>query len=366
LSHAALALAAACALAAGVVVAVLSGGSEQAAAPATAATPATLPVAPEVAAARLFLVGFGGTAPEDPGVRRLADRDWGGVALDRENAVDAEQVAALVDGIRERARRAGRDAPLMAIRQAGGAASALPSLPPAPQPDQSVAREAGAEATAAARALRALGIELTLAPVADLASAVGPAAETGFGEDPGRTADLVAAAVHAYREAGVASAPGSFPGEGAASRDPRDGPATVGLDLETLRSADVVPFAAAAGEAPVIQMSAATYVAWDGVTPATLAPEAYDLLRRGAHFGGVALSGDLNALTAVTGGTVAEAAVEALRAGADLLWVPGDAAEQEAAYRAVAAALRGDPALRARAAEALARVALLRSRYAQR
>jgi beta-N-acetylhexosaminidase len=297
-------------------------------------------------------------------VRRLARRDWAGVVIERHNATSPEQVGALVAAIRARARRAGRTAPLVAIRQAGGDESALPGLPPAPEGDQAVAREAAAEATAAARALRGLGIDLTLAPIADLAADVGPAAATGFSADPARAADLVAAAVHAYRLAGVASAPGSFPGEGGASQDPRQGPATVGFDLETLRSADMVPFAAAAGEAPAIQMSDAVYAAWDGVTPATLAPEAYDLLRRGAHFGGVALSGDLTAVTAVTGGTPGQAAVDALRAGADLLWIPGDAADQEAAYETMLAALGRDARLRARAAQALTRVALLRARYA--
>jgi beta-N-acetylhexosaminidase len=106
------------------------------------------------------------------------------------------------------------------------------------------------------------------------------------------------------------------------------------------------------------------YAAWDGVTPATLAPEAYDLLRRGVRFGGVAMTGDLNAVTAVTGGSAASAAVDALRAGADLLWVPGDANDQEAAYLALVRALKRDEGLRARAAEALNRLALLRERYA--
>jgi beta-N-acetylhexosaminidase len=356
-------VAAAFAVAAGIAVALVAGGSDRAAPPVTAAGAATLPVTPEVAAAQLFVVGFGGTAGDSPGVRRLAERDWGGVVVEADNAVDPEQVRGLVAAIRARAVRAGHQTPLIGIRQAGGHASALPALPPVPQPDQAVPREAAREATAAAAALRGLGVDLTLAPVADLATEVGPAADTGFSDDPARTADLVAAAVHAYRLAGLASAPGSFPGEGAASRDPAEGPATVGLDLDTLRRADVAPFAAAAREAPVIQMSGAMYVAWDGVTPATLAPEAYDLLRRGARFGGVALSGDLNAVTAATGGTVAAAAVEALRAGADLLWVPGDAADQEAAYQALVAALRRDGSLQARAAEALRRVALLRSRY---
>lgn len=353
------------AMAAGAGISLLLSGGGSGATGTVRVQGATLPAPPEEAAARLFLVGFGGRAPSDPGVRRLARRPWGGVLIERANATTPDGVRALARAIRRQARAAGLPEPLVAIRQAGGEASTLRGLPPLPQPDQVVAREAAAQATAAARALAPLGIDLTLAPVADLRTTVGPAAATGFSRDPAIAADLVAAAVRAYRRAGMASAPGSFPGQGGASQDPRQGPATVGLDLAELQRADLRPFVAAAREAPVIQMSGAVYAAWDGVTPATLAPEAYDLLRRGARFGGVALSADLTAVTAVTGGTTAEAAVAALRAGADLLWVPGDASNQEAAYRAVLAAIEDDPALRTRAAEALARIELLRERYAR-
>ncbi len=360
-----LAVAVLAALGAGVAVALLAGGGGGGGAaprPVRAAGP-RLELGLEQAAAQLFVVGFGGTSGADAGVRRLADRDWGGVVLERYNARSPAQVRALVSAIRSRARRAGRSAPLVAIQQAGGAGSALPGLPPTGQRSQTSPVDAAREATAAAAALRPLGVQLALAPVADLAAPVGPAADTGFSEDPATAAALVGAAVAAYRKAGLASAPGSFPGQGGASQDPEVGPATVGLALPTLRSADVRPFAAAVRDAPVIQLSDAVYAAWDGVTPATMAPEAYDLLRRGIRFGGVALSGDLNAVTAVTGGTAAAAAVEALRAGADLLWIPGDASDQELAYRTMLAALRRSAALRSRAAQALTRVALLRRRY---
>jgi beta-N-acetylhexosaminidase len=325
------------------------------------ATTATLSVPAPVAAERLFLVGFAGTSARDRGVKALADHDWAGVVLEGHNATSSRQVRALAAAIK---RQAPEEAPIVGIVQPGGEASALPDLPPLAQQDVSVAREAGHTATQAAEALTGLGIELTLAPVADLAYPTGPMASAGYSADPQVASDLVGAAVAAYREGRLASAPGAFPGQGAASQDPSQGPGTVGFSLDELKAADLLPFdAAAAAGAPAIQMSNAVYAAWDGVTPATLAPEAYDLLRRGTSFGGVAISADLQATTAVTGTSVARAAVEALRAGADLLWVPGDAADQDAAVAAVARAIERDPALRTRAAEALGRVDLLRARY---
>ena len=337
------------------------GGSGDVVVVSSTPTTAALPVPAPVAAERLFLVGFAGTRAGDRGVRALADHDWAGVVLEAHNATSARQVRSLVRAIK-------RDrSPLVAIVQPGGPGSALPRLPPLAQQDVAVAREAARTASDAARELRALGVELTFAPIADLAYPTGPAASEGFSADPQIAADLVGAAVAAYREGRIASAPGAFPGQGSASQDPDAGPGTVGFSLDELRGADLAPFAAAvAADAPAIQMSNAVYAAWDGVTPATLAPEAYDLLRRGTSFGGVAISADLQATTAVTGTSVARAAVDALRAGADLLWVPGNAADQKAAVDAVTRAIERDPALRARAAEALSRVELLRSRYGAR
>jgi beta-N-acetylhexosaminidase len=337
------------------------GGSGPAAAPAPASVQVRLPLPAPQAAARLFLVGFAGTSARDASVRALGDRAWGGVVLEPHNATSSGQVRALVRAIKRQA----SSPPLVGIVQPGGAGSALPRLAPVAATDVAVAREAEQTASDAASALTALGIELTFAPDADLAYPTGPMAASGFSADPALAADLVGAAVGAYRAGRLASAPGAFPGQGAASQDPDAGPGTVGFSLDELRATEIRPFAAAVrAGAPAIRMSNAIYVAWDGVTPATLAPEAYDLLRRGLDFGGVAISADLQATTGVTGGSVARAAVAALRAGADLLWVPGDAADQRAAVAAVARAIERDPAVRERAAEALSRIALLRSRYA--
>jgi beta-N-acetylhexosaminidase len=204
--------------------------------------------------------------------------------------------------------------------------------------------------------LHAGGVRAVFAPVADLAYASGPAADTGFTDDASRAARLTGAAAEGWKSAGVQPIVGHFPGQGAASGDPEDAPATVGLSLEDLRKRDLIPFATAAKDsAPAIQVSNALYTAFDGVTPASLLPDAYRLLRR-TGFEGAAVSGDLNAATAATGSSVARAAIDALKAGADLLVIPGDASDQDAAYRAVLDAVRRGRISRARIADALLHV----------
>ena len=327
---------------------------------AAGSNPSRLGMPAGAAAARLFMVGFDGTRPRASFFQRLRSRGWGGVVLERDNYVEPGQLATLAGEIVVVARNAGHAAPLVAAPQTGGEGTAFPNLPPRPQPLATTAGAARNQAELAGQQLQALGIHMTFAPSADLAAAGGPWEARAFGDDPGVVTAAVRAAVNGYRRAGVASAVGHFPGEGGASQDPAEGTATVGLSLDELRARDVRPFAAVARRAPAIQLSSALYAAWDGVTPATLLPEAIALLREDLGFRGVVVSGDLAAAMLASGEDPGTTALAALRAGCDLLWLPGDAAAQEQAWQAVVRAIRSGALDNARIARSLARIARLR------
>lgn len=320
--------------------------------------------APADAVAGLFLVGFRGTQPSASFFRRLSVRPYGGVLVTGGNYQSAAQMTALTGEAQVVARDAGHPAPLVAVEQEGGEVNELPGAPRS-QADLETAGAATVrnEAAAAARLLRSLGIGMNLAPSADLAVAGGPAQGRAFSDDPDVVAESVRAAVAGYRRFDVASVVRHFPGHGAAARDPDAGPAPVGLSLEQLRASDMKPFEEAAeggSAAPAMQMSNAIYVAYDAVTPATLVPDAVSELRSRIGFDGLILSGDLVAATATTGGTVGEAAVEALKAGVDMLLVPGGRAQQDEAYRAVVSAVRRGEVPPDRVVQALRRIASLR------
>lgn len=291
------------------------------------------------AVAQLFVVGVGDEAAED--VARVRARRWGGVALAPGSIVDQGTAAGLTEELRRTARPG--IAPLVAAEQVGGPASTFPDLPPRPQPlagDGGSARSVRADARRGARALRALGVRMTLAPVADVGVAAGPLQDRVFSDDPRTVARLTAAAVAGWRAGGVIPAVGHFPGQGSASEDPDVANSTVGLSLPELRARDLRPFAAVVGRAPVIVMSNAVFAAFDGVTPATALPDAFALLRRDLRYRGAIMTGDLSATAPVLGTGVAGAAVQALEAGADLLYVGGRPDQQDAAYAAVLRAVR--------------------------
>lgn len=337
-----------------------SSGSDPA-----APTAGELGRAPQDAVAGLFLVGFSGRDSGASFFKRLTVRPYGGVLLGRSNYSDPRQLSSLTEALQRTARNAGHPAPIIAARQEGGEFNAFGNLAPDAQADVGdTGKGIRASALTAARQLRALGIGMNLAPNADIAVAGGPAQGRAFSDQPGKVKSAVVASVSAYRQAKVVAAVGPFPGDGAASQDPSEGPAPVGLGLDELREADITPFQAVATgprAVPAIQMSNAIYTAFDSVTPATLLPEAVDELRDRLGYEGMIVSADLVASTATSGGTVGEAAIEALNAGVDLLVVPGGRSQQDEAYRAVVAAVRSRKIPAQRVVDALRRIAKVRA-----
>jgi len=310
------------------------------------AEPATI----ERAAAQLFAAGF--AAGERP------QRVWGMVVVDAGHFRSAPQLRRLATSLRRSARRADRPLPLVLADP-----EELGSLGPADQPTLGVeGSPADARETArrSASRVRRAGVDVVLAPSADLGVGGTPGELRAFGDEPEQVARYVAQAVDGWRDGRVVPVPGRFPGEGAASQDPIEGPATVGLSLDDLLARDTRPFAGVVARAPAIQMSAALYAAWDGVTPATLLPDAVRLLRGRLGFRGAVVSADLIAATAATGESVAAAAVAALKAGCDVLLVPGGRREQEEALRAVVRGVRSGAVSSRRFNEAVGRVEQLR------
>jgi beta-N-acetylhexosaminidase len=322
--------------------------------------------APGDAVAGLFVVGFRGTLRDTSFFDRLSARPYGGVLLTRANYVQPQQLSGLTSKVQEVARAAGHPAPLVAAQQEGGDFSAFPNLEPLGQVDVGEGNrdQIRASARRAAEQLKALGVTVNLGPNADIAVAGGPGQGRAFSDVPAKVTTAIKTTVAAYRRVGVATAVNPFPGHGAASQDPDAGPAPVGLDIEDLRENDMTPFAAVASgrnATPAMQMSNAIYVAFDSVTPATVLPQAVDELRDRLGFEGTIVSADLVATTATTGGTVGEAAVDALKAGVDLLVIPGGRAQQDEAYRDVIAAVRSGDIPAGRVVDALKRIAKLRA-----
>ena len=302
---------------------------------------ARLPVERKVA--QLMLVGFKGTDSTAPFLATLKRLELGGVALGRRNYIAREELAALTEALKNAAAGRDRQPPFIMAQQEGGEFSAFPDLPPGAAPGELGTPGDGAVAARlTARFLKRAGLNGVLAPTVDVGAgggdSLGPRA---FSDDPVDVSRYGAAVVSAFRGAGMLSAPGHFPGIGAAAQSTDEGPTSVGLDMGELGRRDLPPFRAVikAG-APAVLVGHAGYAPDSFVVPASLSPEIEtNLLRGGLGFRGIAITDDLDAGAIVAGNTVTRAAVDAVRAGADMVWIshPDD---WEPAYRALLEAVK--------------------------
>lgn len=305
-------------------------------------------------AAQVLLVAFEGFDLQAPVFGELARDAWGGIVITEENALTVEQVGVLAGEAGAVARGAGRVEPLV-VAEPNGA----PSQP-------SLARRKPARVRAltraAARPLAGAGVDLVFAPVADIGVTGGFTAAAAFSDDPATVAELARAAVEGWRSGGVLPAPAHFPGQGAASQDPVDGPATVGLSRDDLDRRELAPFRAALESAPAVVVSSAAYTAYDPVTPAALTPAiTRKLLRSTLRFGGAAITDDLQGLSAATGLSPQKAAVAAISSGMDLVFV-ADPSRRRRVHAALVAAVRDGDLPAARLRDAAGRVLDLKAR----
>ena len=179
---------------------------------------------------------------------------------------------------------------------------------------------------------RAIGIHWNFFPDADVNSnPANPIINTrSFGEDPKQVGDLVAAYIKGAHEGGMLTTVKHFPGHGDTATDSHLGVASVNVDLAHLESIELPPFRQAikAGVDSVM-VAHVTVPALDSDPNhvATISPAIVsDLLEKQLGFEGIIVTDalDMAALTHLFASNVGRAAVEAFKAGNDLLLIPAD------------------------------------------
>jgi beta-N-acetylhexosaminidase len=195
-----------------------------------------------------------------------------------------------------------------------------------------------------AQEARAIGVHWNFFPDADVNSnPANPIINTrSFGEDPKQVGDLVSAYIKGAHEGGMLTTVKHFPGHGDTATDSHLGVASVGGDRTHLDSIELPPFrqAIAAGVDSVM-VAHVTVPALDADPNhvATISPSVVsDLLEKQLGFKGLVVTDalDMAGLTHLFANDVGRAAVEAFKAGNDLLIIPADlGASYQAMIRAV-------------------------------
>jgi beta-N-acetylhexosaminidase len=312
---------------------------------------------------RCLLIGTDGLEPP------AELRDWlaeglGGVILFARNIADPAQLRRFTDGIRSAAAAAGGDGVLVALDEEGGDVTRLHAADGSPNPGNMALGIAADPATTRKIAagigaeLRATGVNLNLAPDADVhTNPDNPVIGIrSFGADPELVAEHVTAYLAGMRAAGVAGCAKHFPGHGDTNVDSHLALPTVTGDIEP----HLVPFRAAiAAGVPAILTAHIVYPALDGA-PATLSrPVLTGLLRERLGFDGVVITDSMTMKAIADGVGMAEGAVQALAAGADLICMNSTYEEQRAVRDHLVRAVADGRLSAIRVAEAAGRVRAL-------
>jgi beta-N-acetylhexosaminidase len=179
---------------------------------------------------------------------------------------------------------------------------------------------------------RAVGIHWNFFPDADVNSnPANPIINTrSFGEDPHQVGDLVAAYIRGAHEGGMLTTAKHFPGHGETATDSHLGVASVTVDRAHLDTIELPPFRAAiAAGVDSVMVAHVTVPALDPDPHrvATISPAIVsDLLQKQLGFSGMVVTDalDMAGLTHLFANNIGRAAVEAFKAGSDLLLIPAD------------------------------------------
>jgi beta-N-acetylhexosaminidase len=315
----------------------------------------------EPAAAACLFPGFAGLAVPD-WLRPWLAEGLGGVVLFARNIRDPDQVAALCAELRT-------DQPnlLVATDEEGGDVTRLEAATGSFFPgnlalgavdDVALTRRVAA---AIGGELAAAGIDLDLAPVADVVvDSLNPIVGVrSFGSDPLLVARHVAAFVEGVQSRGVAACAKHFPGHGETSADSHLELPVADADRVTLLARALPPFHAAVEAGVRAVMTAHIRFPALGGDPATLSPEVIGLLRDELGFGGLVVTDalEMRAISGTVG--LEEGAVRALAAGADALCLGAERTRDEVGrvHQAIVAAASSRRLPEDRLDEAAARVA---------
>jgi beta-N-acetylhexosaminidase len=309
-----------------------------------------------------------GTLVAPPSARflaRIRNGKMGGVVL-LGNGWLSRDTAAKVTSELQRAACTRGEPLVIAVDQEGGIVRRLAWAPPTEAPAyMTSASTAHGQASAAATALRSVGIDVDFAPVVDTpSSARSFLGSRAFSRSRSWNAQMARAFVEGLQANGIAATAKHFPGLGLASGNTDHGRIVIGSAAWKIRQG-LLPFKSAVGAGvQLVMLSTAVYPKLDpSDRPAAFSPKiVYGLLRKTLGFKGVTVT---DSLTAPAASAIPHTATRAMLAGSDLL-IFGAESASERGYSTLLSDEAGSPRLRARLNLAAARIRGLKAWLAAR
>ncbi|MBN1837859.1 MAG: glycoside hydrolase family 3 protein, partial [Spirochaetales bacterium] len=316
---------------------------------------------------QVFMVGYVGHRPSPEVLRWVAQRNLGGVKIFSRNVDTLSRLAESIRTLQRAAAGTRLGIPLLVstdqeggwVRHIKGETSVTPgniALGAAGLPQDALLTGyyIGLE-------LRALGINMNFAPTIDVytnpsATVIGPRA---FSSDPSSTATLALAYYQGLSRSGVIATAKHFPGHGQADKDSHGALPVVHLTMDELWKRELLPYRILISEGiPAIMSGHLAYPEILGdLTPSSRSPLLIEeLLRQRMGFEGVLVTDDMEMNGALSGGvTTAQASLEALMAGNDMILVSHTPRVQEQTWELLRRTLAQDPGFKARVEQSVRR-----------
>jgi beta-N-acetylhexosaminidase len=316
---------------------------------------------------QMIVARFAGPTPSNALLDSIRSGAVGGVILFSDNVAGGESATReLIRGLQRAAKEGGNPPLLTMTDQEGGEVKRLAWAPPTLAPSAMASSAiAQAEGEATGRALRSVGVNVDLAPVADVERVAGSFLHArAFGSQSEVVAERACAFANGIAAQGVGFTLKHFPGLGRALNSTDLGPVTVNASASALRG-DYEPYLACGTDDPdaLVMVSSAIYPSLTGDnTPAVLSPEIYSR-ELGLFVGSatVTISDDLQAGALAHEATPAE---RAIKAGLDLLLYAQTQEGSEIAYRRLLVLAQSGGIRRSRLEEAYQAIRGLKERVA--
>ena len=272
---------------------------------------------------QMMIFGFHGTTTNKDINWMLANYHTGGIILFDRNMENKSQVKNLTANLNAMAN--GKVPLFFAIDEEGGQVARM-TQDLTPPPSQKEIGSSGdpvlayTYANSIAQELKAMGINLNFAPVAD----VGTPDTRSFANVPNTVAEFVSQAAKGYENAEIFYTLKHFPGIGLWQVDSHEDISTITATREVFENEDLVPFKKIIGEQDnskfMIMVSHYKYTAFDAENSATLSPAVMtDLLRNELGFNGVIITDDLDMGAISKYHDEKVLGVQSVKAGADII-----------------------------------------------
>jgi beta-N-acetylhexosaminidase len=217
--------------------------------------------------------------------------------------------------------------------------------------------------------LKQLGINLNLAPVADVQTISDDATiipTRMYGTTPDKVTSFVSAYLDGLQGLGVIGCLKHWPGLGWSTVDPHDALPVTNRSQSDLNNIDFAPYRAliAKGQVDMIMSTHTLVTAYDPTMPATVSPIMIDqVLRHDLGYQGVVITDGLYMGAITQRWSVAQAAVLAVIAGNDLLLGPWNHYETQKVLDALHQAISSGQITKARIDQSVQRILALKIKY---